>query len=118
MKDFAALYSALDETTQTSRKLEAMGKYFRAAAPADAAWALAFLSGRRITRLVPAARLASWAAAEAGVPDWLFAESHDAVGDLAETIALVLPPPAFRRDIPLARLVAERALALKKLAED
>ncbi|MCA1597524.1 MAG: ATP-dependent DNA ligase, partial [Chloroflexi bacterium] len=91
MKAFAALYTALDETTRTGTKVAAMATYFAQADPADAAWALFFLSGRRIRRLLAGRKLHTWALEEAGVPDWLFAESYDAVGDLAETIALLLP---------------------------
>ena len=59
-----------------------------AAAPADAAWAVYFLSGARPKRLVPVRRLATWAMEESDVPAWLFEESYATVGDLAETIAL------------------------------
>ena len=91
MKAFAALYTALDETTATNEKVAALVRYFRAARPADAAWAVNFLIGRRPKRLVKAAALRQWAAEEAGIPAWLFDESYHAVGDLAETIALLLP---------------------------
>jgi len=36
------------------------------------------------------------------VPEWLFAASYDAVGDLAETVALLLPAPSRDDDRPLA----------------
>ena len=96
MKAFADLYSALDETTSTSEKVAALAAYFRTASPRDAAWAVPFLSGRRPKRLVGPAKLRTWAAVEAGVPDWLFEESYHAVGDLAETITLLLPDSAGR----------------------
>jgi len=91
MKRFARLYSAIDSTTSTNRKVEAMVEYFAEAAPADAAWAVYFLAGGRPKRLIPVRRVATWAMEESGVPDWLFEESYHAVGDLAETIALLLP---------------------------
>ncbi len=91
MRRFARLYSAIDSTTSTNRKVEAMVEYFAEAAPADAAWAVYFLSGGRPKRLIPVRRLATWAMEESGVPSWLFEESYHAVGDLAETIALLLP---------------------------
>ena len=72
MKRFAALFAALDETTRTNEKVDAMVRYFSAADPADAAWAVHFLAGGRPKRLIPARKLAEWAMAEADVPDWLF----------------------------------------------
>ena len=91
MKRFARLYSDIDQTTSTNRKVDAMAAYFADAAPADAAWAVYFLSGGRPKRLIPVRRIATWAMEESGVPDWLFEESYHAVGDLGETIALLLP---------------------------
>ncbi len=91
MKEFARLYTALDETTSTNEKVAALVRYFGAAPPADAAWAVHFLIGRRPKRLVSTPKLRAWAAGEAGIPDWLFEESYHAVGDLAETITLLLP---------------------------
>lgn len=113
MKAFARLYTALDETTATGEKVAALAAYFRAAPPADAAWAIHFLIGRRPKRLVAAADLRAWAAAEAGVPDWLFEESYHAVGDLAETITLLLPDTAASTDRSLAHWVEERLLPLR-----
>ena len=72
MRDFAALYTALDETTSISAKVQALAAYFSSAAPADAAWALNFLVGRRPKRLLRSALLRAWAAEAARVPDWLF----------------------------------------------
>src|SRR3954447_7443051 len=92
MRAFADLYAALDETTKTSEKVAALVRYFQAAAPADAAWAVYFLVGRKPRQVVPPRKLAAWAIEAAGLSEWLFEESYHAVGDLAETIALVLPP--------------------------
>lgn len=92
MKAFAALYAELDATTSTRRKLAAMAAHFRNAPPADAAWAAWFLAGARPRRLVPMAVLRETACRLTALPDWLFDESYQAVGDLAETIALLLPP--------------------------
>ena len=91
MKRFARLYSAIDSTTSTNAKVAAMVEYFSAAEPADAAWAVYFLSGGRPKRLIPVRRIATWAMEIANVPEWLFDECYHAVGDLAETIALLLP---------------------------
>ena len=115
MKAFARLYADLDATTSTNRKVAAMAEYFASAAPADAAWAVYFLAGGRPKRLIPVRRLAAWAMEAARVPEWLFEESYHAVGDLAETIALLLPEGAGRSDRPLAWWVEERLLLLRDL---
>jgi len=113
VRAFARLYTALDETTATGEKIAALVEYFRAAPPEDAAWAVHFFVGRRPKRLVSAPALRSWAAAEAGIPDWLFEESHAAVGDLAETITLLLPDTGASSDRPLSWWVEERLLRLR-----
>jgi DNA ligase 1 len=118
MRAFARLYAALDETNATGEKVAALVAYFRAAPAADAAWAVYFLSGRRPKRLVASADLRAWAATEAGIPDWLFEESYHAVGDLAETITLVLPDTGASSDLPLARWVEERLLGLRGQADE
>lgn len=118
MRDFALLYRDLDRTTKTSRKITALARYFRRARPENAAWALFFLSGRRLKRLLPAARLASFAAERAELSPWLFFECVETTGDLAEAATLVLPPPSAPRAIPLASLVEERVLPLRRLDEE
>ena len=93
MRRFADLYCALDASTKTNAKVAALVAYFRAAPPADAAWATYFLTGRKLKRAVGSRDLRDAALALAQIPEWLFDASYDAVGDLAETIALVLPAP-------------------------
>jgi DNA ligase-1 len=118
MKPFADLYRRLDETTKTNRKVAAMRGYFVAAEPADAAWAVYFLCGRRLKRLVMSRNLRHWAAEAAGIPEWLFEESYDAVGDLAETIGLLLPPPTTEGDdVPLHQWMDEIVQPLARLDE-
>ena len=120
MKRFAKLYSAIDSTTSTNRKIDAMAEYFRDAEPADAAWAVYFLSGGRPKRLIPVRRIATWAMEESAVPSWLFEECYHAVGDLAETIALLLPiHDATHADpLPLHRWVNESLLTLGNQGEE
>ena len=89
MKAFAALFQALDATTGQSAKLAALAAYLRVAPPADAAWATYFLAGGKPRQMVPTKRLKALAQEAAGLPEWLFEESYQAVGDLAETLALV-----------------------------
>jgi DNA ligase-1 len=117
MKHFARLFQELDSTTRTAAKVESLARYFRIAPPADAVWGLFFLTGNRIKRTVSTTRLRDWAAELAGLPLWLVEESYDAVGDLAETLSLIVPPPNQQSDEPLAELVAQRILPLPQLDE-
>ncbi len=116
MKAFAALYRRLDATTSTNRKVAAMADYFERTPAADAIWAISFLIGRRPRRVVPTRQLMAWAGARAEVPEWLFEASYDVVGDLAETITLLLPPPARVSDRPLHVWVSRELLPLKDMA--
>ncbi|MEW5850671.1 MAG: ATP-dependent DNA ligase [Myxococcota bacterium] len=90
MKRFAQLYEELDSTTSTNAKVTAMIGYFRLAPPDDAAWALFFLTGQRLKRLLSGRLLADWAMEMRGIPSWLFSDCYEAVGDLAESVALLL----------------------------
>jgi DNA ligase-1 len=112
------LYAAIDETMRTNEKVDAMVDYFRSADPADAAWAVWFLSGGRPKRLIPVRRLAGWAMEEASVPAWLFAECYDAVGDLAEAMALLLPDGESKTDLPLNWWITDRLLPLATKGEE
>ena len=112
MRSFAQLYAEIDATTRTTEKVAAMVRYFAASDPADAAWAIYFLSGGRPKRLIPVRRLATWAMEESAIPDWLFEESYEAVGDLAETIALLLPDGGGSSELPLHVWVEQRILPL------
>jgi DNA ligase-1 len=115
VKAFAALYVELDSTTSTRIKLEALKRYFAAAAPADAAWALYFLAGSKPRQVVPARALVQLAIERAQLPAWLFDECYQAVGDLAETIAHLLPAATGDSDLALAHWVEERLLPLRGL---
>ncbi|MFJ5382147.1 ATP-dependent DNA ligase [Cupriavidus sp. CER94] len=116
MKAFADLYSELDGTTSSKAKLAALARYFGSAAPADAAWAVYFLSGGKPRQIVPVAALRALAQRAAGLPEWLFEESYQAVGDLAETIALLLPDADHVDTAGLAEWVEQRVLPLRALA--
>jgi DNA ligase-1 len=91
MKHFTKLFTDLDQTTKTLGKIKALIEYFEKASDQDKLWAIALLSHRRPKRTVNASYLAQWANELSGLPDWLFYESHHVVGDLAETITLMLP---------------------------
>ena len=98
MRDFAALYWRLDATTSTNDKLTALRDYFATAPADDAACALHLLSGGKQSRAVSTTLLRQWAAEAAGIPLWLLEECYAQVGDLAETLALVLPQPEAGSD--------------------
>ncbi len=105
MKRFAALFTALDQTTGTNAKVAALEGYFREAPDSDRLWTIALLSGRRPKRTVTTTKLREWAAEVAGLPQWLFEECYPIVGDLAETIALILPEPSGYKDTSLAEQI-------------
>jgi DNA ligase-1 len=113
VKAFAALYAALDASTATLDKVAALRQYFQAADAADAAWAVYFLAGGKPRQTVPTALLRATACREAGLPDWLFEECYQAVGDLAETIAHVLPPADAAQPLGLAAWIEQRLLPLR-----
>ena len=118
MKRFAQLFSGLDATTSTNAKVEALQRYFEKASAQDAAWAVYFLSGGKPRQVVATARLRVLACEVAGIEDWLFEECYQAVGDLAETIAHVLPQEGEPSDVGLAEWIEERLLPLRGLPEE
>jgi DNA ligase-1 len=117
MKAFAALYRELDATTSSLAKQAALQRYLQDAAPADAAWAVYFLAGGKPRQLVPTKLLRLLAQEAAGLPEWLFDESYEAVGDLAETISLLLPPPIEQHELGLAAWVEQHLLPLRALGK-
>jgi len=118
MKRFAALYTALDATTSTHDKLEALTSYFAVAEPEDAAWASYFLAGGKPRQSVPTRLLSEIACERAGLPPWLFEESYHAVGDLAETIAHILPPAQRSSELGLTQWIEQRVLTLRGVAPE
>ncbi len=115
MQAFAALFDALDASTATRDKVSALGRYFRATPPEDAAWAVYFLAGGKPRQVVPTAVLRDTACRVAGVDAWLFEECYQAVGDLAETIALILPPGDTPSTLGLSAWMHDRLLPLRGL---
>ncbi|MCU1290650.1 MAG: ATP-dependent ligase [Acidobacteria bacterium] len=118
MKLFTELYIELDQTNKTNEKVEALKFYFERAEKPDAAWALYFLSGRKPRQIIPSKRLREWALELAEIPEWLFDESRDTVGDGAETIALLLPNNAETDETPLHVLVEKELLPLREADEE
>ena len=117
MKRFTTLYCELDQTTHTNEKVAALEQYFREAPPCDAAWALQFLSGRSLPRAFSTKSIWEWTAAETNLQPWLIEECRNAVGDTAETIALLLRDSASAPPISLTEMIEQRLLPLKNLPE-
>lgn len=118
MENFTALFVALDMTTKTSVKLAAISRYFKIASEADALWALWLLSGKTLRRAVTSTQLKDWATEAADLPRWLFDEGYIRVGDLAETVSLVVEQDGpSRADVSLETWMQEIA-ALRDQPED
>ena len=117
MRRFSRLFAELDATTSTNAKVEALQRYFEQAPARDAAWAVYFLAGGKPRQVVSMGVLALLACEVAGIEPWLFDECYQAVGDLAETIAHVLPREGEPSDVGLAEWVEERLLPLRGLGE-
>jgi DNA ligase-1 len=115
LRGFARLYEALDGTTSTNEKVDALATYFSEVPDPDGAWAVFFLVGERLKRLVATRVLREQAAAAAGVAPWLFEECYRVCGDLAETAALLVPEGAGRGcpDRPLHVWIEGEILGLR-----
>ena len=116
MKLFAELIRTLDSTNKTNLKVEALTRYFEQAPDKDKVWAIAILSHRRPPRPVNTTLLREWATELANIPLWLFEESYHIVGDLAETIALIIPASDASSDKSLNQFLQE-IIDLKKLTD-
>ncbi|PXA03561.1 ATP-dependent DNA ligase [Coraliomargarita sinensis] len=119
MKRFTELFMELDASNRTTAKLAALKRYFNEVPPADAAWAVYFLTGQRIKRVVKTGNLRDWAAGACGFPLWMLEECYNHVGDLAETLALLMnnrgKDGSESTAPPLHELVETRILALRGL---
>lgn len=117
MRRFSELIRKLDSTNKTSLKVEALTEYFRNAPPKDKVWTIAILSKKRPPRPVNTTLMREWASELANIPLWLFEESYHIVGDLAETIALVIPKAEGDTEKSLNQFLQE-IIDLKKKSEE
>jgi len=117
MKAFADLIKTLDSTNKTTLKVAALTEYFNYAPEKDKVWAIAILSHRRPPRPVNTTLMREWASELSKIPLWLFEESYHIVGDLAETIALVIPPAEDSTEKSLSQFLQE-IIELKKKPEE
>lgn len=118
MKAFAGLYSGLDQTTKTNAKIDAMVNYFKTSDPKDSIWAIALLTGRRPRRPIRSSDMKLWAAELAGIPFWLFEDSYSVVGDLSETISLLVPHSGSDSNKALHEVMHEITGLLNKADEE
>lgn len=112
MQGFSELFHDLDEMTKTGDRLARMVEYFRAARPEDAGWAAWFLAGNRIKGAVRTGELRQWAAHRVSLPLWLLEESYERVGDLAETLALLVRGNQEAVPMSLSQVVEDGLLSL------
>ncbi len=119
MDSFAATYLAIDRSNRISEKVAALVDYFRAAPPEDAIWAVYLLSGRKIGRTVTSTQLRNWIAETTGYPGWLIDECYNVVGDLSETISLLVPLGRSQGpSIPLHKVIEGELLPMGFMTPD
>ena len=121
MRLFASLMHELGTHTKTNDKLDALVRYFSSAEDKDKVWMIALFSGRRPRRTISPAKLAEWCSELIGLPLWLFGESYHTVGDLSETIALLIPDDHDALDKAPSRSLSwyvEKFLSLEKSDEE
>ena len=118
MKRFSQLIQSLEQSNKTNDKINALVSYFDEANDLDKPYVIAMFTGKRPKRPVSTALMKEWAIALSNVPAWLFTESYHTVGDLSETIALILPPPTRLIDKPIHQWITELGLLNGKTDEE
>ena len=115
MEAFARLITQLDQTNKTNAKVAHLADYFAEAPDEDKLWVIALFAGRRFRKVVKTSLMREWASELTDIPLWLVEDSYHVVGDLAETLSLLLPPPTeTERE---ERSLAEWMAYLKKLQQ-
>ena len=117
MRNFALLFNELDETTKPDLKIHALINYFRKAATGDAVWAVSLLLGRKIKQVISIKILSKWSVELAQIPEWLFVECRNNVGDLAETVSSIIPLKENSENIPLQTLIEQHLIPLRNREE-
>lgn len=119
MEKFINLYFQIDQTSSTNEKIDYMAHYFKTTPSEDAAWALFFLLGKRIKRLISSNDLKKWCMEYLNMTLWLYEECYSAVGDTAETVALLVNTNAkMSLDLPLSKILSNKILPLQNLGEE
>ncbi len=117
MESFVKLFESLDQTTSTSAKTEALENFFSEADPRDQVWTIALFTGRRPRRLISSGQLRQWAVLQSDFSEWMVEECYAHVGDLAETLSLLLPPPTEQSEQPALHQLLTELLDLQKADE-
>ena len=107
MKKFARLFHDLDQATKTNDRIDYLIKYFKTANEEDSLWVCWFLSGNRIKGAVKTSELRNFASERSGLPMWLIEECHDRVGDLAETLSLLVGKGQSKNELGLNEVIME-----------
>lgn len=118
MKHFSTLISKVEITNKTNAKIDALVTFFKEADDADKLWLIALFTGKRPKRPINSALMRQWALEITEIPEWLFVESYSRVGDLGETISLILPDPELTIEKPLSEWMEEIILLRKKSDEE
>jgi DNA ligase 1 len=117
MKQFAQLFLLLDQTRSNNEKVRFLADYFSSAKnDSDKLWVVALFTHRRPSRTVNTTQIRQWCAESAAIPLWLFEENYHIIGDLAETVAMVLPSPVFSNENSLSYWIQE-IIELKNKSE-
>ena len=111
---FSELVTFLGASTKTLEKQDALINYFSLADDKDKVWVIALFSGRRPRRLVNSSLLPQWCIEIRNIPGWLFGECYGSVGDMAETIALLLPEATEEETQPSLSFYIEKLVSLEK----
>lgn len=117
MKQFSELISAIEITNKTNAKIDALVNYLATAPDKDKLWLIALFTGKRPKRPIKTSLMKQWCMELTNIPEWLFLESYSAVGDLGETLALLLPKPKHQLDLSLNEWMMELK-ALKAKSEE
>lgn len=117
MQQFAALVNILGTSTKTNDKLEALSNYFSTADDKDKVWVIALFTGRKPRRAVNSTLLQNWCIELLNIPHWLFEECYHTVGDLAETIALLLPDKKNNDNANSLSYYLEKLISIEKESE-
>lgn len=117
MKQFSQLISAIEITNKTNAKIEALVTFFKNAPDKDKLWMIALFTGKRPSRPVKTSLMKQWCIEITKLPEWLFLESYSTVGDLGETLSLLLPPPENTIEKSLHQWMQE-LIALKSAPEE
>ena len=117
MKHFSELISAIEITNKTNAKIDALVDYFKIASDKDKLWIITLFTGKRPPRPVKTTLMRQWCLEITGYPEWLFLESYSSVGDLGETIALMLPEPVHHIEKSLSTWM-EELIALRSKSDD